>query len=94
MEQLSFTQNMAFQPAAVVAAGAVSSSGPKVPAARATASGSERRSASGFGGNVTEIILPEEQVENFQLLLFVFVLQALLKQMVISSVKKALVSLW
>ena len=68
MEQLSFTQNMAFQPAAVVAAGAVSS-GPKVPAARATASGSERHSASGFGGNVTEIILPEEQVENFQLLL-------------------------
>ena len=68
MEQLSFTQNMAFQPAAVVAAGAVSS-GQRAPAARAAASGSERRSASGFGGNVTEIILPEEQVENFQLLL-------------------------
>ena len=68
MEQLSFTQNMAFQPAAVVAAGAVSS-GQRAPAARAAASGSERRSASGFGGNVTEIILPEEQVGNFQLLL-------------------------
>lgn len=52
MEQLSFNHNMAFQPAAVMPARAISSRQQAVP-----------------GGNVTEIILPEGQVENFQLLL-------------------------
>ena len=53
MEQLSFNQNTAFQPAIAAPAKAV--------AADST------RSAG--NGNVTEIILPEGQVENFQLLL-------------------------
>ncbi|WP_029654050.1 cell division inhibitor SulA [Marinobacter daepoensis] len=64
MEQLSFTQNMAFQPGIGVSAQAVSS-GARMAATRTA----RHRSEPGFGGNVTEIILPEEQVENFQLLL-------------------------
>lgn len=54
MEQLHFDQNMAFQPAALLT-GTVSD----------TVSGNKAE----IGGNVTEIILPEGQVENFQLLL-------------------------
>ncbi|NWO05186.1 MAG: LexA family transcriptional regulator [Alteromonadaceae bacterium] len=53
MEQLSFNQNTAFQPA--IAA----------PAKPVVADSAKRAGA----GNVTEIILPEGQVENFQLLL-------------------------
>ncbi|MGC8119417.1 cell division inhibitor SulA [Marinobacter sp. VGCF2001] len=65
MEQLSFSQNMAFQPSAVASATAVSA-GTKVSTVGVV---SGRHASTGFGGNVTEIILPEEQVENFQLLL-------------------------
>ncbi|AMQ90565.1 MULTISPECIES: cell division inhibitor SulA [Marinobacter] len=67
MEQLSFTQNMAFQPAAIMPARTVSTG-----KARATAlhsSSDVGRGTRDFGGNVTEIILPEGQVENVQLLL-------------------------
>ncbi|WP_323754144.1 cell division inhibitor SulA [Marinobacter sp.] len=65
MEQLSFNNTMAFQPAAVVSAQAASSHYHR-PESRCSKSGSGQ---AGFGGNVTEIILPEGQVENFQLLL-------------------------
>lgn len=67
MEQLSFTQNMAFQPAAIMPARTVSTG-----KARATAlhsSSDAGRGTRDFVGNVTEIILPEGQVENVQLLL-------------------------
>ncbi|GHD44738.1 SOS cell division inhibitor SulA [Marinobacter persicus] len=53
MEQLSFNQNTAFKPAVAAAPKAVNTRSPKPAGA----------------GNVTEIILPEGQVENFQLLL-------------------------
>lgn len=70
MEQLSFSNNMAFQPA--LAPGATPVSSPETgrrPARSRLSAGSGRRSAPGHAGNITEIILPEEQVENFQLLL-------------------------
>jgi len=54
MEQLSFNQNTAFHPAVSVPA----------PVSDAVPGKKE-----GFCGNVTEIILPEGQVESFQLLL-------------------------
>ncbi|MBZ0333976.1 cell division inhibitor SulA [Marinobacter sp. AL4B] len=63
MEQLSFNHNMAFQPAAVISAQAASSHYRR-PESRRTTSGQVD-----LRGNVTEIILPEGQVENFQLLL-------------------------
>ncbi|WP_372965754.1 cell division inhibitor SulA [Marinobacter sp.] len=63
MEQLSFNHNMAFQPAAVASAHAASYDHRLA----------EHRCSSpkpvDFRGNVTEIILPEGQVENFQMLL-------------------------
>lgn len=68
MEQLSFNQGMAFQPAAVAAPARVVASG-RGPASTRRSSSGATRAAAGFGGNVTEIILPEGQVENFQLLL-------------------------
>ena len=63
MEQLSFNHNMAFQPAAVISAQAASSRYRRPEPRRSTSGQVE------LGGNVTEIILPEGQVENFQLLL-------------------------
>jgi len=67
MEQLSFTQNMAFQPAAVIPARTVSTG--KTRATALHSSSEVSPGARDFGGNVTEIILPEGQVENVQLLL-------------------------
>ncbi|MET4024975.1 cell division inhibitor SulA [Marinobacter sp. MBR-99] len=67
MEQLSFTQNMAFQPAAVIPARAVSTG--KTRAEAVYSSSEVSPGTRDFGGNVTEIILPEGQVENVQLLL-------------------------
>ncbi|HET8850260.1 MAG TPA: SulA-like leucine-rich domain-containing protein [Marinobacter sp.] len=67
MEQLSFNQNAAFQPAMVAA----QSVRPTRSSALSVRQPAERHGAPGgaVGGNVTEIILPEGQVENFQLLL-------------------------
>ncbi|HLV77286.1 MAG TPA: SulA-like leucine-rich domain-containing protein [Marinobacter sp.] len=59
MEQLSFSHSMAFHPATMAPAMA----GTPVRAVRPA------RHRADPGGNVTEIILPEGQVENFQLLL-------------------------
>ncbi|MBE0485327.1 SulA-like leucine-rich domain-containing protein [Marinobacter sp.] len=67
MEQLSFNQNMAFQPAAVIPAHGMSASHRRVKAHRSV-SGTARE-ASHLCGNVTEIILPEGQADNVQLLL-------------------------
>ncbi|MEC7815046.1 MAG: SulA-like leucine-rich domain-containing protein [Pseudomonadota bacterium] len=63
MEQLSFNQNAAFQPAMVAAQ--------SMRPARSSALSAQRPAdrPAPVGGNVTEIILPEGQVENFQLLL-------------------------
>lgn len=63
MEQLSFNQNVAFQSAVAVPADVISS-GQRRAGAHRSSSG-----AVDFGGNVTEIILPKGQVENFQMLL-------------------------
>ncbi|WP_303289143.1 cell division inhibitor SulA [Marinobacter sp. SS5-14b] len=63
MEQLSFNQNVAFQSAAVVPAQAVASGYRRSGVRRSSPEAAE------FRGNVTEIILPEGQVENFQMLL-------------------------
>ncbi|OZB19664.1 MAG: LexA family transcriptional regulator [Marinobacter sp. 34-60-7] len=67
MEQLSFNQNAAFQPAMVAAQSMRPARSSTLSAQRPA----ERQGALGgaVGGNVTEIILPEGQVENFQLLL-------------------------
>ncbi|GGC75545.1 cell division inhibitor SulA [Marinobacter halophilus] len=67
MEQLSFNQNMAFQPAAVIPAHGVSA-GQGRAKVRRSPSGSAGQ-AKPVSGNVTEIILPEGQVDNVQLLL-------------------------
>src|SRR5690554_3369282 len=67
MEQLSFNQNMAFHPATVAPAQAISAG--QRPASMRRPAGGSAAGHSGLGGNVTEIILPEGQVENFQLLL-------------------------
>lgn len=76
MEQLSFTQNLVRQSAAVTAE--VAGSGPTPPPVTFQTADSNRpgsvsanaqRQPKGLQGNVTEIILPPGQVENFQLLL-------------------------
>lgn len=68
MEQLSFNQNLAYtQPALQHSLGAAAGR-PAAHHAVASAT-SVNRSRSRGEGNVTEIILPEGQVENFQLLL-------------------------
>src|SRR5690554_4027626 len=67
MEQLSFNQNMAFHPATVASAQAISAG--QRPASMRRPAGGSAAGHSGLGDNVTEIILPEGQVENFQLLL-------------------------
>src|SRR5690554_7857141 len=67
MEQLSFNQNMAFHPATVAPAQAISAG--QRPASMRRPAGGSAAGHSGLGGNVTEIILPEGQVVNFQLFL-------------------------
>lgn len=67
MEQLSFNQNMAFQPAAVIPAHRESVGQGRAKAHRSL-SGSVLKTKH-LVGNVTEIILPEGQVDNVQLLL-------------------------
>ncbi len=67
MEQLSFNQNMAFQSAAVIPAHGISAGQRRAGAQRALSD--SVREAKPTAGNVTEIILPEGQVDNVQLLL-------------------------
>jgi cell division inhibitor SulA len=70
MEQLSFNQNLAYANAA--GQPAAHSGTLSVQAVRGSVTLSEDRPSSDGGevaGNVTEIIMPEGQVENFQLLL-------------------------
>ncbi|MBB5321286.1 cell division inhibitor SulA [Marinobacter oulmenensis] len=66
MEQMSFNQQMTVQPQALSVQG--SAAEVAWPARARTTAGAARKPET-FKGNVTEIILPEGQVENFQLLL-------------------------
>ncbi|MEX2475813.1 cell division inhibitor SulA, partial [Marinobacter sp.] len=70
MEQLSFNQNMAYSRAAFGYQASARSVAGTVPVVRAGSNrGARPEAESPVTGNVTEIILPEGQVENFQLLL-------------------------
>ncbi|MEA1081510.1 SulA-like leucine-rich domain-containing protein [Marinobacter qingdaonensis] len=67
MEQMSFNQNLAYQQSALSRAVPVSAGGERRSVIRTRPKPAQREPA--VAGNVTEIILPEGQVENFQLLL-------------------------